>query len=139
MDLPWFVSFFTMIVCSATIIHRHGKKGIFEGLPPLAGWLWVEVSGIMAHSGKIFDQSEKRTLNFRSRVMNIDIVKLRNLITKRGDEIDRSVTGTGYLAKTVIGVGTFLLDNEGDVDLLSAKQKVIFDKFIQPLLAAHRR
>ncbi|WP_306533268.1 hypothetical protein [Geobacter sp.] len=31
---------------------------------------------------------------------------LRNLLTKRTDEIEKSVAGTGYLAKTVIGVGT---------------------------------
>jgi hypothetical protein len=66
--------------------------------------------------------------------MNVDLDLLRKLIHKRGDEIEKSVAGTGYLAKTVIGVGTFLLDNEGSVDLLSAKQRVTFDKFIQPLL-----
>ena len=71
--------------------------------------------------------------------MNVDLNLLKNLISKRSDEIDKSVAGTGYLARTVIGVGTFLLDNEGDLDLLSAKQKVIFEKFILPLLAAPRR
>ena len=34
----------------------------------------------------------------------------------------------------MIGVGTFLLDNEGDVDLLTAKQQVTFERFLQPLL-----
>lgn len=58
--------------------------------------------------------------------MHVDMVLMKNLIHKRGDEIEKSVAGTGYLAKTVVGVGTFLLDNEGDIDLLSAKQKVIF-------------
>ena len=71
--------------------------------------------------------------------MNVDKVLLKNLISKRNDEIEEIVVGTGFLARTVIGVGTFLLDNEGDVDLLSAKQKVVFDKFLQPLLAAPRR
>lgn len=71
--------------------------------------------------------------------MHVDMVLMKNLIHKRGDEIEKSVAGTGYLAKTVVGVGTFLLDNEGDIDLLSAKQKVIFDKFIQPLLNVPRR
>jgi hypothetical protein len=66
--------------------------------------------------------------------MELDLRKLRHLISKRTVEIDRSVAGTGYLAKTVIGVGTFLLDNEGDIDLLTAKQRVIFEKFLQPLL-----
>jgi hypothetical protein len=66
--------------------------------------------------------------------MNIDLNVMKNLISKRGDEIDKSVAGTGYLAKTVIGVGTFLLDNEGDYDLLTAKQKVVFEKFLKPLL-----
>ncbi len=71
--------------------------------------------------------------------MHIDMTAMKNLIHKRADEIEKSVAGTGYLAKTVIGVGTFLLDNEGDIDLLSAKQKVVFEKFIQPLLNKPRR
>jgi hypothetical protein len=66
--------------------------------------------------------------------MNVDLNLMKNLISKRSDEIEKSVAGTGYLAKTVIGVGTFLLDNEGDYDLLTAKQKVIFEKFLKPLL-----
>jgi len=66
--------------------------------------------------------------------MEIVLSKLRDLISKQRDEIERTVEGTGYLARTVIGVGTFLLDNEGNVDLLSAKQLVIFDKFLKPLL-----
>lgn len=71
--------------------------------------------------------------------MNVDLNSMRTLIHRRADEIDKSVAGTGYLARTVIGVGTFLLDNEGDVDLLSAKQKVIFEKFLLPLLKAPHR
>jgi hypothetical protein len=66
--------------------------------------------------------------------MELDLRQLRNLISKRRDEIEKCVAGTGYLAKTVIGVGTFLLDNEGNVDLLSAKQMVTFEKFLVPLL-----
>ena len=71
--------------------------------------------------------------------MELDLNALKNLLSKRGDEIEKSVAGTGYLAKTVIGVGTFLLDNEGNIDLLTAKQKATFDKFLQPLLDAPRR
>ena len=66
--------------------------------------------------------------------MEIDLKELRNLISKRRDEIERAVEGTGFLARTVIGVGTFLLDNEGDVDLLSAKQLATFEKFLKPLM-----
>jgi hypothetical protein len=71
--------------------------------------------------------------------MYVDLHKLNTLIHKRADEIEKSVAGTGYLARTVIGVGTYLLDNEGDVDLLSAKQKLTFEKFILPLLNTPRR
>jgi len=71
--------------------------------------------------------------------MELDRVLLKNLLSKRGEEIEKSVAGTGYLAKTVIGVGTFLLDNEGDIDLLTSKQKAIFDKFLQPLLDESHR
>jgi hypothetical protein len=66
--------------------------------------------------------------------MEIDLRQLRNLISKRKEEIERSVEGTGYLARTVIGVATFLLDNEGNVDLLSAKQLATFERFLKPLL-----
>ena len=66
--------------------------------------------------------------------MHVDLALLKNLISKRTGEIEKSVAGTGYLAKTVIGVGTYLLDNEGNVDLLTAKQKVTFEKFLEPLL-----
>ena len=66
--------------------------------------------------------------------MALDLRLLRTLLSKRTDEIEKSVAGTGYLTRTVIGVGTFLLDNEGDVDLLTAKQLAIFEKFLKPLL-----
>ena len=68
--------------------------------------------------------------------MKVSLNPLRFLLSRRTAEIERSVKGTGYLAKTVIGVGTFLLDNEGDVDLLTAKQKATFEKFILPLLGS---
>ncbi len=66
--------------------------------------------------------------------MELDLNILSNLISKRIDKIEQIVAGTGYLPKTVIGVGTFLLDNEGDIDLLTVKQKVTFDRFLKPLL-----
>ncbi|NVN91837.1 MAG: hypothetical protein HXX11_14715 [Desulfuromonadales bacterium] len=71
--------------------------------------------------------------------MELDLYALRTLLSKRKDLIETSVAGTGYLAKTVIGVGTFLLDNEGNIDLLSAKQRVTYDKFLLPLLEKLRR
>jgi hypothetical protein len=67
-------------------------------------------------------------------IMDVDLRRLRKLLGIQGDEIEKSVVGTGYLARTVIGVGTFLLDNEGDLELLSAKQRVTYEKFLQPLL-----
>jgi hypothetical protein len=67
-------------------------------------------------------------------MMDIDLKRLKHLIAKRADEIERSVAGTGYLARTVIGVGVFLLDNEGDYDLLTVKQQATFDRFLKPLL-----
>lgn len=66
--------------------------------------------------------------------MDIDKRQLRNLIGKRRDEIEASVEGTGYLVRTVIGVGTFLLDNECNIDLLSSKQLATFERFLKPLL-----
>jgi hypothetical protein len=66
--------------------------------------------------------------------MTVNMKALKNVLTKDGEEIEKSVAGTGFLAKTVIGVGTFLLDNEGDLDLLSSKQKVTYERFLLPLL-----
>jgi len=66
--------------------------------------------------------------------MELDLDRLSTLIYKRTEEIERSVAGTGYLPRTVIGVGTFLLDNEGDIELLTSKQRVTFERFLKPLL-----
>lgn len=66
--------------------------------------------------------------------MEINLRDLRYLLTRRSAEIEKSVAGSGYLAKTVSGVGTFLLDNEGNVDLLTAKQRATFERFLLPLL-----
>lgn len=71
--------------------------------------------------------------------MELDLNALRNLLSKRKDRIEAAVAGTGYLAKTVVGVGIFLLDNEGNIDLLSAKQRVTFERFLLPLLETPRR
>ncbi len=72
-------------------------------------------------------------------MLEIDLKQLQQLINKRTEQIEKIVAGTGYLPKTVIGVATFLLDNDGDLDLLTAKQRVTFDKFIRPLLAGSSR
>jgi hypothetical protein len=66
--------------------------------------------------------------------MEIDLDLLRYLTSKGSQYIVEAVEGTGYLPKTVIGVGTYLLDTDGNVDLLTGKQKVTFDKFLKPLL-----
>ena len=66
--------------------------------------------------------------------MEIDLYALEHLLKKRLDEIELIVAGTGYLPKTVIGVGTVLLDNRGEVELLTANQQVTFEKFIKPHL-----
>lgn len=66
--------------------------------------------------------------------MIIDLDALKNLITKRTDEIEQIVAGSGYLVRTVVGVGTYLLDLDGNVDLLTGKQQVTFERLIKPLL-----
>ena len=66
--------------------------------------------------------------------MQLDLKVLSHLINKRTDKIEKIVAGTGYLPRTVIGVATFLLDNDGDIDLLTAKQQVTFERFLKPLL-----
>jgi hypothetical protein len=70
--------------------------------------------------------------------MELDLDALDTLIRKRTADIDALVSGTGYLTRTVVGVGTFLLDNEGNLDLLTAKQRVTFERFLRPLLEAPR-
>jgi hypothetical protein len=66
--------------------------------------------------------------------MEVDLDLLEYLCHKGAHYIEAAVQGTGYLPRTVIGVGTFLLDHDGDVGLLTAKQQVTFDKFLRPLL-----
>ena len=66
--------------------------------------------------------------------MEINLDLLEYLCHKGAHYIEAAVQGTGYLPRTVIGVGTFLLDHDGDVGLLTAKQQVTFDKFLRPLL-----
>ena len=66
--------------------------------------------------------------------MEIDQDALRYLLKKRTSEIEMIIAGTGYLPKTVIGVGTFLLDNDCDFDLLTSRQQATFEKFLKPLL-----
>lgn len=66
--------------------------------------------------------------------MEIDLDALEHLLKKRLDEIELIVAGTGYLPRTVIGVGTVLLDNRGEIEWLTAKQLATFEKFIKPLL-----
>jgi len=68
--------------------------------------------------------------------MDLDLKRLEHLRTERIDEIETIVAGTGYLPRTVIGVVTFLLDNEGNIDLLTYKQQVTFERFVKPLLDA---
>ena len=70
--------------------------------------------------------------------MEIDLNVLKNLINNRTDEIELIVAGTGYLPKTIIGVGTYLLDHDGDLDLLMPKQLVTFERFLKPLLESDR-
>jgi hypothetical protein len=92
----------------------------------------VDVLPMLVYKG--LSACSAHTNHYGEENMNVDMKQLKNLISKRSDEIEKSVAGTGYLAKTVSGVATFLLDNEGDIDLMTAKQVVIFEKFIQPLL-----
>ena len=70
--------------------------------------------------------------------MDIDLDVLEDLISRRRYALEQIVAGTGYLVKTVIGVGTFLLDNEGNYDLLTARQQAVFEKFLRPLLVESR-
>lgn len=66
--------------------------------------------------------------------MDLDVDRLEWIVYNRQDRIEKAVEGTGYLPRTVIGVGMFLLDNHCDLDLLTAKQRATFDKFLKPLL-----
>jgi len=66
--------------------------------------------------------------------MDLNLKRLEQLITERVDEIETIVAGSGYLPRTVIGVVTFLLDNEGNIDLLTYKQQATFERFVNPLL-----
>lgn len=65
---------------------------------------------------------------------DIDLDLLEYLVYTDTDYIKATVADSSYLPRTVLGVGTFLLDNDGNLDLLTAKQQVTFEKFLRPLL-----
>jgi hypothetical protein len=66
--------------------------------------------------------------------MEVNFDLLAYLVSKGTRHIEEAVEGTGYLPKTVIGLGVFLLDHDANLDLLTAKQQVTFDRFLRPLL-----
>ncbi len=68
--------------------------------------------------------------------MEIDLDLLNDLINNRIEDIEKIVDGTGYLPRTVLGLATFLLDHDGNLGLLTAKQQVTFEKFLKPLLVS---
>lgn len=66
--------------------------------------------------------------------MEIDLELLAYLCKKGAHHIEKAVAGAQHLPKTVIGVGIFLLDRDGNVDLLTGKQQVTYETFLKPLL-----
>ena len=98
------------------------------------GFYANERFSMLGETRPIFDTPACRIAPIGEVNMDLDLDALNNLVSKRADEIEDLVAGTGYLPRTVIGVATFLLDNHGDTDLLTAKQQVTFEKFIVPLL-----
>lgn len=66
--------------------------------------------------------------------MDLDLNLLAYLVGKGSRYLEGAVQGTTYLPRTVAGVGTFLLDNDGNIDLLTSKQQVTYEKFLKPLL-----
>jgi hypothetical protein len=66
--------------------------------------------------------------------MDVDLDLLDYLCHKGAHYIEAAVAGAQHHPRTVTGVGIFLLDHDGNVDLLTAKQRVTFDKFLRPLL-----
>ena len=70
----------------------------------------------------------------RMTVEEIDLDLLEYLCHKGAHYIEEAVAGAQHLPRTVIGVGTFLLDHDGNVDLLTAKQQVTYETFLKPLL-----
>jgi hypothetical protein len=66
--------------------------------------------------------------------MDVDLDLLDYLCHKGAHYIEAAGAGEQYLPRTVIGVGIFLLDHDGNVDLLTTRQRVTFEKFLRPLL-----
>ncbi|MHB8708470.1 MAG: hypothetical protein ACYC9I_06310 [Desulfuromonadales bacterium] len=66
--------------------------------------------------------------------MDPDLDLLDYLCHKGAHYIEAAVAGEQHHPRTVVGVGIFLLDHDGNIDLLTAKQRVTYDKFLRPLL-----
>lgn len=66
--------------------------------------------------------------------MEIDLDLLAYLLGKGKSYVEKTVQGTQYLPRTVIGVGTNLIDTDGNIDLLAPKPRATYEKFLKPLL-----
>ena len=66
--------------------------------------------------------------------MEIDLNVLAYLLGKGKSYVEKAVQGTGYLPRTVLGIGTNLIDTDGNIDLLAPKPRATYEKFLKPLL-----
>jgi hypothetical protein len=66
--------------------------------------------------------------------MEIDLNVLAYLLGKGKSHIEAAVKGTQYLPRTVFGIGTNLIDTDGNIDLLAPKPRATYEKFLKPLL-----
>ncbi len=66
--------------------------------------------------------------------MEPDLNLLEYLTGKGVQHIEEAVKGAQHLPKTVVGVAIHLLDMDGNVDLLTSKQQLTYEKFLKPLL-----
>jgi len=64
--------------------------------------------------------------------MNLDALKY--ILKNRIELIEEIVAGTQYDASATVGVGNFLLANEGNLELLSQAQKYHYKEFIKPFI-----
>lgn len=64
--------------------------------------------------------------------MNVSV--LTYIIENLPEEIERNAQRASYDYSIALGVAKFIIHNDGNISILSDKQKFYYEKFIKPLL-----
>ena len=64
----------------------------------------------------------------------MDLEVLKYIVDNNSEYIEQRVDETKYDPATAVNIGKLILEKDGDIGILSDKQKFYFQKFIEPLI-----